>query len=121
MSRGDIYLADLNPSRGSEQAGIRPVVVVQRESIDRFTETVVIVPLTSNLRRLKIPGTFTIPAEEGGLTQASVALCYQIAVIDRQRLIQQLGKLSSLYVRQLDEALIYTLKLDESLGEIDRD
>ena len=44
MSRGDIYLADLNPSRGSEQAGIRPVVIVQRETIDRFTQTVVIVP-----------------------------------------------------------------------------
>jgi mRNA interferase MazF len=82
MSRGDIYLADLNPSRGSEQAGIRPVIVVQRETIDRFTQTVVIVPLTSNLRRLDIPGTFTIPPEEGGLTQESVALCYQIAVVD---------------------------------------
>jgi mRNA interferase MazF len=118
MSRGDIYLADLNPSRGSEQAGIRPVVIVQHEAIDRFTQTVVIVPLTSNLCRLKIPGTFTIPAEEGGLTQESVALCYQIAVIDRQRLIQQLGKLSSLYVQQLNEALIYTLKLDESISEM---
>jgi mRNA interferase MazF len=115
MSRGDIYLADLNPSRGSEQAGIRPVVIVQREEIDRFTQTVVIVPLTSNLRRLNIPGTFTIPAEEGGLTQESVALCYQIAVIDKQRLIRQLGKLKSLYVQQLNEALIYTLKLDESI------
>jgi mRNA interferase MazF len=76
MSRGDIYLADLNPSRGSEQAGIRPVVIVQREAIDRFTQTVVIVPLTSNLRRLDIPGTFSIPAAEGELTQESVALCY---------------------------------------------
>jgi mRNA interferase MazF len=119
MSRGDIYLADLNPSRGSEQAGIRPVIVVQRETIDRFTQTVVIVPLTSNLRRLDIPGTFTIPADEGGLTQESVALCYQIAVIDRHRLIRQLGKLSSLHVQQLDEALIYTLKLDESISEMD--
>jgi mRNA interferase MazF len=47
MSRGDIYLADLNPSRGSEQAGIRPVVIIQREAIDRFTQTIVIVPLQS--------------------------------------------------------------------------
>jgi mRNA interferase MazF len=119
MSRGDIYLADLNPSRGSEQAGIRPVVVVQREAIDRFTQTVVIVPLTSNLRRLNIPGSFTIPIGEGGLTQESVALCYQIAVIDRQRLMRQLGKLSSFYAQQLNEALIYTLQLDEPVGEID--
>ena len=76
-------------------------------------------PLTSNLRRSNIPGTLIIPAEEGGLTQESVALCYQIAVIDRQRLIRQLGKLSLLYVQQLNEALIYTLKLDESISEVD--
>ncbi len=119
MSRGEIYLADLNPSRGSEQSGIRPVVVVQREVIDRFTQTVVIVPLTSNLRRLNIPGTFTIPTEEGGLTQESIALCYQIAVIDRQRLIRRLGKLSLPYIQQLNEALIYTLQLDESTNEVD--
>ncbi len=118
MSCGDVYLADLNPSRGSEQAGVRPVVIVQREEIDRFTQTVIIVPLTSNLRRLDIPGTFTIPAEEGGLTQESVALCYQIAVVDKQRLIRQLGKLSWPYVQQLNEALIYTLKLDESISEM---
>jgi mRNA interferase MazF len=119
MSRGDIYLADLNPSRGSEQAGIRPVVIVQRETIDRFTQTVVIVPLTSNLRRSSIPGTFAIPAQEGGLSQESVALCYQIVVIDKQRLIRQLGELSPFYVQQLNDALIYTLNLDESITTID--
>ncbi|CCI26074.1 Toxin mazF (fragment) [Microcystis aeruginosa PCC 9808] len=53
--RCDIYLADLNPSRGSEQAGIRPVIIVQHNNIDRFTSTVVVIPLTSNLRRAQIP------------------------------------------------------------------
>ncbi|MEY3869178.1 MAG: hypothetical protein RLZZ338_3069 [Cyanobacteriota bacterium] len=52
---GDIYLADLNPSRGSEQAGIRPVIIVQRDTLDRFTTTVVVIPVTSNLR-LKYQG-----------------------------------------------------------------
>lgn len=66
--RGEIYLADPNPSRGSEQAGIRPVIIVQRNTFDRFTTTVVVVPLTSNLRRARIPGTIVIPAGEGGLT-----------------------------------------------------
>lgn len=84
--RGDIYLADLNPSRGSEQAGIRPVIIVQHNNIDRFTSTVVVIPLTSYLRRAQIPGTMVIPAGQGGLNQKSVALCYQIVVIDRQRL-----------------------------------
>ena len=109
--RGDIYLADLNPSRGSEQAGIRPVILVQRQNLDRFTRTVVVIPVTTNLRRAQIPGTVLIPAGEGGLSQESVALCYQIVVIDRQRLQRQLGTLSAVYLRQLGEAIRYTLDL----------
>ena len=96
--RGDVYLADLNPSRGSEQAGIRPVIIVQRNTIDRFTQTVVVVPITSG---------------EGGLLQDSVALCYQIVVIDKQRLTRKLGTLSSNYLLMLKEALKYTLQLDD--------
>lgn len=111
--RGDVYLADLNPSRGSEQAGIRPVIVVQRNTLDRFTTTVVVVPLTSNYKRARIPGTVIIAAGEAGLTQESVALCYQIVVIDKQRLIRKLGTLSSSYLLMLKEALEYTLQLDE--------
>ena len=109
--RGDIYLADLNPSRGSEQARIRPVIIVQHNNIDRFTRTIVVIPLTTNLRRAQIPGTIVIPAGQGGLSQESVALCYQIVVIDRQRLERHLGTLSSSYLRQLGEAMRYTLYL----------
>ena len=115
--RGDVFLADLNPSRGSEQAGIRPVIVVQRDNLERFTRTVVVVPLTSNMRRAQVPGTVVIPAGEGGLAQDSVALCYQIVVIDRQRLQRQLGTLSPSYLSALKEALKYTLELDESVDE----
>lgn len=111
--RGDVYLADLNPSRGSEQAGIRPVIIVQRNTIDRFTQTVVVVPITSNQRRSVIPGTIIIPSGEGGLLQDSVALCYQIVVIDKQRLTRKLGTLSSEYLLMLKEALKYTLQLDD--------
>jgi len=117
LRRGDVYLADLNPSRGSEQAGIRPVILVQRNTLDRFTTTIVVVPITSNLRRAKIPGTIVIPAGEGGLTQESVALCYQIVVIDKQRLIRQLGTLSASYLLKLKSALEYTLELDETEDE----
>jgi mRNA interferase MazF len=111
MRRGDVFLADLNPSRGSEQAGIRPVIIVQRESLNRFTRTVVVVPLTTNLRRTQVPGTVLIPAGEGGLSQDSVALCYQIVVVDEQRLIRQLGSLSPAVLMALDQALKYTLQL----------
>jgi mRNA interferase MazF len=61
MERGYVFLADLNPTRGSEQAGVRPVVLVQRNSIGRFTKTILVVPITSNLRRAQIPGTVSIP------------------------------------------------------------
>ena len=109
--RGDIYLADLNPSRGSEQAGVRPVILVQRQNLDRFTRTVVVIPVTTNLRRAQIPGTVLIPVGEGGLSQESVALCYQIVVIDKQRLQRQLGTLSPVYLQRLGEAIRYTLDL----------
>jgi len=109
--RGDIYLADLNPSRGSEQAGVRPVILVQRQNLDRFTRTVVVIPVTTNLRRAQIPGTVLIAAGEGGLSQESVALCYQIVVIDRQRLQRQLGTFSAVYLQRLGEAISYTLDL----------
>ncbi len=109
--RGDIYLADLNPSRGSEQAGVRPVILVQRQNLDRFTRTVVVIPVTTNLRRAQIPGTVLLPVGEGGLSQESVALCYQIVVIDRQRLQRQLGTLSAVYLQRLGEAIRYTLDL----------
>ena len=106
-------MADLNPSRGSEQAGIRPVIIVQRDTLDRFTTTVVVVPVTSNLRRAKIPGTIILPTGEGGLTQDSVVLCYQIVALDRERSIRKLGSLSADYVSRLQVALQYTLQIDQ--------
>ncbi|WP_322693909.1 type II toxin-antitoxin system PemK/MazF family toxin [Nostoc sp. DedSLP03] len=105
-------MADLNPSRGSEQAGIRPVIIVQRNRLAQFTTTLVVVPLTTNLRRATIPGTIIIPSGEGGLTQESVVLCYQIVVIDKQRLIRKLGTLSYNYLIMLKVALDYTLQLE---------
>lgn len=111
MSRGSIYLADLNSSQGSEQAGIGPVIIVQRNSLQRFTRTAVVVPLTTNIRRAQVPGTTIIPAGEGGLTQDSVALCYQIVVLDRERLLRQLGTLSPDYLSALEQALKYTLEI----------
>jgi mRNA interferase MazF len=111
LTRGDVYLADLNPTRGAEQAGIRPAVLVQRNVLARFTRTVAVVPFSTNLRRAQVPGTVLIPAGEGGLAQDSVALCYQIVVLDRERLHTKLGSLSGTYLLALGRALTYTLDL----------
>jgi len=112
MNRGEIFLANLNPSRGSEQSGIRPVIVIQRNTIGKFTRTALVVPLSSNTRRSNIPGTILIPAGEGGLIQDSVALCYQTVVLDQERFMRKLGDLLQLYLEMLRQALIYTMELE---------
>ncbi len=112
MNRGEIFLANLNPSRGSEQSGIRPVIVIQRNTIGKFTRTALVVPLSSNTRRSNIPGTILIPAGEGGLTQDSIALCYQTVVLDQERFMRKLGDLPQLYLEILRQALIYTMELE---------
>ncbi len=91
MQKGDVYLADLNPVVGSEQAGIRPVVIVQNSLLNRFTRTVVVIPFTTNLKRAELPSALLIPKDEGGLDQDSVALCHQVRVLDKSRLRRQLG------------------------------
>ena len=112
MTRGEIYLADLGSGTGSEQSGTRPVIVVQADSINRYSETVVIIPLTTNLKRAQIPGCLLLHQGEGGLTQDSVALCYQIRVISKQRLIYQLGILPTSSLNRLEAALKITLDMN---------
>lgn len=85
------------------------MVLVQRDALARFTRTVVVVPFSTNFRRAQVPGTVLIPAGEGGLAQDSVAPCYQIVVLDRQRLQRKLGTLSATHLLALDRALTYTL------------
>lgn len=110
--RGEIWLVDLNPIRGSEQAGVRSAIVMQRPNLDRFTLTTIIIPFTTNLRKLGMPGCVKIPAGEGGLTQDSIALGFQVKVIDRQRMIRKLGSLSVDRLSELGRALKYVLQLE---------
>jgi mRNA interferase MazF len=81
--RGEIWLADLNPTQGSEQAGTRPVIIFQNNTISQFSTTVLAIPLTSNLRRAALPVCLRINRDEGGLLQDSVALCYQMRVLEK--------------------------------------
>src|SRR5438132_14341600 len=94
IRRGEIWLADLNPSRGSEQAGIRPVLIFQNNSINRFTSTFLTIPLTTNLRRASLPTCVLVREGEGGLARDSVALCHQLRVLDKLRLVRRLGIVS---------------------------
>lgn len=94
VKRGEVWLADLNPTKGSEQGGTRPVIVFPNNIVSQFTTTVITIPLTINRRRASLPTCFLIPSDEGGLAQDSVALCYQLRVLDRTRLQRKLGELT---------------------------
>ena len=91
VMRGEVWLADLNPIRGSEQAGIRPVLIFQNDTINRFTTTVVTIPFTTNLRRARLPSCVLLTTGDGGLTSDSVALCHQLRVLDTLRLMRRLA------------------------------
>lgn len=109
VERGEIWLADLNPTRGSEQGGTRPVIIFQNEIISQFSNTIIIVPLTSNLRRASLPSCLLILAGEGSLELDSVALCHQLRVIDKTRLQRKLGILSSDIIIVLEDKVLLTL------------
>ena len=112
MRRGDIYDARLNPTEGSEQADVRPVVIVSRDAINRNSSVIVIVPLTKavNVKR-NYPNNVTIAKGAGGLTVESVVLGGQIRAISKSRLLHQRGTLSTEMMQQVDRALRITLDL----------
>ncbi|MEA3340600.1 MAG: type II toxin-antitoxin system PemK/MazF family toxin [Chloroflexota bacterium] len=109
MKHGEVYLADLNPTRGSEQAGRRPVLVFQNNLINRFTRTVICIPFTTNLRRAQLPSCLLIQAREGGLARDSVLLCHQIRVLDQSRLITRLGQVSDSIMVEVKRVAAFTL------------
>ncbi len=109
VSRGEIWLADLNPVRGSEQAGTRPVLVMQTDAINRFTTTVLAIPFTTNLRRAALPSCILVAAGEGGLSSDSVALCHQLRVPDKTRLTKRLGAVGSATLEKIETCVLFTL------------
>jgi mRNA interferase MazF len=112
MRRGDVFDARLNPTEGSEQAGIRPVIVVSRDAINQYSSVIVVVPVTSaeNVRRT-YPNNLFIPAGQGGLTADSVVLGGQVRAIAKTRLLRQRGSLPPDTMAQVDRILKITLDL----------
>ena len=109
VNRGEIWLANLNPTQGSEQAGIRPVIIFQTELINKFTTTVLTIPLTTNLRRASLPSCVSISQGEGGLMSDSVALCHQLRVLDKMRLQCKLGTLSQQTISVIENKMLFTM------------
>lgn len=110
--RGDVCLAVLSPTRGSEQAGLRPVVIVSREGINRFSPNVIAAPVTGLEHKTRIyPSQVVVRAGAGGLTKDSVVLCEQVRAISKERLSRHLGHLPAPTMTAVDEALRIALDL----------
>ncbi len=109
IRRGEIWIATLDPTQGSEQAGVRPIIIFQNDTISRYTTTVISIPLTTNLRRVSLPSSVFIPSGEGGLTQDSVALCHQMRVLDKTRLRNKIGEVNPETLVKLENNVLFTL------------
>ncbi len=109
--RGDVVLCDLNPVVGTEQSGIRPVVVTQNDRANKVSPHTIIAPFTSKIRQALLPSHVFVPKGIGGLSQDSVILCEQIRVIDKSRIVRRIGHLDDNYLQQLAEALKRILDL----------
>lgn len=109
MMRGEVLMASLDPLRGSEQAGTRPVLILQTDPLNNFLRTIVAVPLTTNLKWGRYAFCVFVAAPEGGLTSDSIALCHQIRVTDKSRFIRRLGQISNATLTKVEQAVSVTL------------
>lgn len=109
MMRGEVWLAAPDPVRGSEQAGTRPVLILQTDPLSAFLRTVVVIPFTTNLRWARFPFCVLVSGVEGGLANDSVLLCHQVRVSDKSRLLRRLGQVSDATMVRVDQAVHVTL------------
>lgn len=105
IRRGDIFIADLNPVQGSEQGGVRPVVIVQNDRGNRFSPTVICAAMTSKLEKHDLPTHVWISARDSGLKSDSLVLCEQIRTIEKRRLKGRAGQIGGIALERVNDAL----------------
>lgn len=114
IKRGDIFYADLSPVIGSEQGGVRPVLVVQNDIGNKYSPTIIAAAITSQINKAKLPTHIEISAQEYGLAKDSVILLEQIRTIDKKRLREKIGHLDDELMEKVNEAL----NISFGLGDI---
>ncbi len=105
MKRGDIYYADLSPVIGSEQGGIRPVLIIQNDVGNKYSPTVIAAAITSRINKAKMPTHIELTAKEYGLNKDSVILLEQIRTIDKKRLREKIGRIDNGLMDSVNNAL----------------
>jgi mRNA interferase MazF len=114
VKRGDIYYADLSPVIGSEQGGIRPVLIIQNDMGNKYSPTVIIAAITSQINKAKLPTHVEISSEEYGLNRDSVILLEQVRTIDKRRLKDKIGHISNSLMESVDNSLAISIGLIET-------
>lgn len=109
IKRGELYYADLSPVVGSEQGGIRPVLIVQNDVGNKFSPTVIAAAITSQINKAKIPTHIEVKASEVGLPKDSVVLLEQLRTLDKRRLKEKIGALDIKKMKMVDSALLISL------------
>ena len=112
IRRGDIFYADLRPVVGSEQGGVRPVLIIQNDTGNKHSPTVICAALTSKMNKAKLPTHVQIDAEKYGVIKDSVILLEQIRTIDKSRLKEKVCHLDKGILSRVNRALIISLALD---------
>ena len=111
VKRGDIFYADLSPVVGSEQGGMRPVLIVQNDTANRHSPTVIAAAITSQMGKAKLPTHIELSAQTYGLSRDSVILLEQIRTIDKSRLRERMGKLDNDTMTKVDNAIAVSFGL----------
>jgi mRNA interferase MazF len=111
VKRGDIFYADLSPVVGSEQGGIRPVIIIQNDVGNKYSPTVIIAAITSQINKAKLPTHVEISSEEYGLNKDSVVLLEQIRTLDKKRLKEKIGHMTDSDMEKVQNALIVSMAL----------
>lgn len=116
VTRGDIYYADLSPVVGSEQGGIRPVLIVQNNVGNKYSPTVIAAAITSQRDKTKLPTHIQINANNTGLAKDSIVLLEQVRTLDKRRLKERMGKLDESSMEQVNAALSISFGLNSENG-----
>lgn len=112
VKRGDIYYADLSPVVGSEQGGVRPVLIIQNDIGNKYSPTVIAAAITSQINKAKMPTHIELRAKDYGLHKDSVILLEQIRTIDKKRLRERIGQLDDALMEKVNGALFVSFGLN---------
>jgi len=115
IKRGEVYFADLNPVVGSEQGGVRPVLVIQNDIGNKYSPTVIVLAITSRIEKAKLPTHVEVPMGVSGLKRDSVILGEQVRTLEKKRLRERIGVLPETLMRQVDEAMRVSLGFTQTV------